>query len=203
MEKGRFQRSSMILSRTFDKFSRIQTNSVSSTTKNIILIVKTLPENFFHILYENEDCSKTKNRVFCCQKSILRPFSDENLSDNSKKTIWKYLQLILFSVCKGVDDKNEFGDANYMFEAINEDELQKKIEETMSEMRNVFFNEVDPCLNEMFSEQMSDLSNVENIFESFVKGQGISGEEGSGNFFENTMNQEELKDHLNGLMGGK
>jgi hypothetical protein len=55
----------------------------------------------------------------------------------------------------------------------------------------------------MFSEQMGDLSNVENIFESFVKGQGISGEEGSGNFFENTMNQEELKEHLNGLMGGK
>ena len=55
----------------------------------------------------------------------------------------------------------------------------------------------------MFSEQMGDLSNVENIFESFAKAQGISGEESSGNFFENAMNEEELKDHLKGLMGGK
>ena len=55
----------------------------------------------------------------------------------------------------------------------------------------------------MFSEQMSDLSNVENIFETFAKAQGVSGEESSGNFFENTMNQDDLKDHLNGLMGGK
>lgn len=165
---------------------------------------KVYPENFFHILYENDELFKEEESCFLLPgvnfKTIL---SDESLSDNSKKTIWKYLQLILFSVCKGVDNKDEFGDANYLFEAINEDELQKKIEETMSEMRNVFFSEVDPCLNEMFSEQMGDLSNVENIFESFAKAHGISGEECSGNFFDNTMNQEDLKDHLNGLMGGK
>lgn len=162
------------------------------------------PENFFHILYENDELFKDEESCFLLPeinfKTIL---SDENLSDNSKKTIWKYLQLILFSVCKGVDNKDEFGDANYMFEAINEEELQKKIEETMGEMRNVFFNNVDPCLNEMFDDQMGDLSNVENIFESFANAQGISGEEGSGNFFDNTMNQEDLKEHLNGLMGGK
>ena len=111
----------------------------------------------------------------------------------------------MFSVCKGVGDKDEFGDAKDLFEAINEDELQKKIEETVSEMRSVFFNDVDPCLNEMFGENMADLSNVENIFESFAKATqgGISGEESSGNIFEDTMNQDDLKDHLNGLMGGK
>lgn len=165
---------------------------------------KVYPENFFNILYENDELFKDEDSCYLLPnvnfKTIL---SDDTLSDNSKKTIWKYLQLILFSVCKGVDDKNEFGDANYLFEAINEEELQKKIEETMNEMRNVFFSEVDPCLNEMFSEQMGDLSNVENIFETFAKAQGVSGEESSGNFFENTMNQDDLKDHLNGLMGGK
>jgi hypothetical protein len=165
---------------------------------------KVYPENFFHILYENDDLFDSDESCFLLPdinfKAII---SDTNLSDNSKKTIWKYLQLILFSVCKGVDNKDEFGDAKDLFEAINEDELQKKIEETMSEMRNVFFNDVDPCLNEMFSEQMGDLSNVENIFESFAKAQDVSGEECSGNFFENTMNQDDLKDHLNGLMCGK
>ena len=181
-----------------DKFSVINYEEYYSHCKKIY------PENFFHILYENDELFKEEESCYLLPevnfKTIL---SDETLSNNSKKTIWKYLQLILFSVCKGVDNKDEFGDANYMFEAINEEELQNKIEETMNEMRNVFFNEVDPCLNEMFSEQFSDLSNVENIFESFVNREGVSGEETSGNFFDNTMNHEDLKDHLNGLMGGK
>lgn len=165
---------------------------------------KIYPENFFHILYENDELFDSDDSCFLLPDLNFKEIIlDEKLSDNSKKTIWKYLQLILFSVCKGVENKDDFGDTKDLFEAINEEELQKKIEETMSEMRNVFFNEVDPCLNEMFSEQMGDLSNVENIFESFAKAQGVSGEESSGNFFENTMNQEELKDHLNGLMGGK
>uniref|UniRef100_A0A6C0L0C0 Uncharacterized protein n=1 Tax=viral metagenome TaxID=1070528 RepID=A0A6C0L0C0_9ZZZZ len=181
-----------------DKFKVIDYDEYYSYCK------KLYPENFFNILYENDELFDNEDSCFLLPdvnfKVIL---SDEKLSDNSKKTIWKYLQLILFSVCKGVDDKNEFGDANYLFEAIDEGELQKKIEETMGEMRNIFFNEVDPCLNDMFSEQMGDISNVENIFESFAKSQGISGEDGSGGFFESTMNQEDLKEHLNGLMGGK
>ena len=181
-----------------DKFKVIDYDEYYSYCK------KLYPENFFNILYENDELFDNEDSCFLLPdvnfKVIL---SDEKLSDNSKKTIWKYLQLILFSVCKGVGDKNEFGDANYLFEAIDEGELQKKIEETMGEMRNIFFNEVDPCLNDMFSEQMGDISNVENIFESFAKSQGISGEDGSGGFFESTMNQEDLKEHLNGLMGGK
>lgn len=167
---------------------------------------KVYPENFFHILYENDELFDSDDSCFLLPDLNFKEIIlDDKLSDGSKKTIWKYLQLILFSVCKGVDNKEDFGSAKDLFEAINEEDLQDKIEETMNEMRNVFFNDVDPCLNEMFSEQMGDLSNVENIFESFAKAsqQGVSGEEGSGNFFENTMNQEELKDHLSGLMGGK
>tara|TARA_A100001011_G_scaffold400745_1_gene518240 strand:- start:1700 stop:2878 length:1179 start_codon:yes stop_codon:yes gene_type:complete len=181
-----------------DKFKVIDYDEYYSYCK------KLYPENFFNILYENDELfDNEESRFLLPDVNFKVILSDEKLSDNSKKTIWKYLQLILFSVCKGVDDKNEFGDANYLFEAIDEGELQKKIEETMGEMRNIFFNEVDPCLNDMFSEQMGDISNVENIFESFAKSQGISGEDGSGGFFESTMNQEDLKEHLNGLMGGK
>ena len=168
---------------------------------------KVYPENFFNILYENDDLfDDEESCVLLPDLNFKEIILDEKLSDNSKKTIWKYLQLILFSVCKGVNNKEEFGDTKNLFEAINEDDLQKKIEETMNEMRDVFFNNVDPCLNEMFSEQMGDLSNVENIFESFAKAshqEGISGEECSGNFFDSTMDHENLKEHLNGLMGGK
>ena len=63
---------------------------------------------------------------------------NENVSDKTKKTIWKYLQLILFSVVEQVDTKESFGDTSKVFEAIKEEDLHKKIMETMDEMKNLF-----------------------------------------------------------------
>ena len=67
-----------------DKFSVINYEEYYSHCK------KLYPENFFHILYENEELFKDEESCFLLPdvnfKTIL---SDENLSDNSKKTIWK------------------------------------------------------------------------------------------------------------------
>ena len=61
--------------------------------------------------------------------------NDDSVSENTKKTIWKYLQLILFCVCNESDQTENFGDANLLFQAINEEDLQKKIAETMRNER--------------------------------------------------------------------
>ena len=50
----------------------------------------------------------------------------------------KYLQLILFSVSKNVNSQESFGDTAKLFEAINEDELKNKLEETMKDMEAWF-----------------------------------------------------------------
>merc|ERR1711965_327348 len=126
------------------------------------------PENFFHILYENDELFDDEQGKFLLPEidfSVL--MKDESLSESSKKTIWKYIQLILFSVCNELKDKKNFGDANYLFEAIKEDELNEKIEETMKEMKDVFMN-MDTSNNEnmehMFENMMNDISGVEHMF---------------------------------------
>ena len=159
------------------------------------------PENFFLILYENNELFDNEKARYILPKIDFHSImNDESLSTNSKKTIWKYIQLILFSVCNQVKDKTDFGKANYLFEAIQEDDLHNKINETMEEMKNIFMNanqnmngEADASFEHLFENMMGDLSNVENLF------QGASGE----NPFEQTMDAEQMKSHLSGIMDGK
>ena len=157
------------------------------------------PENFFNILYENNelfDNEETKYLLPNIDFSII--MKDDTLSDSSKKTIWKYLQLILFSVCNNTKNKNEFGDANMLFEAINEDDLHKKIDETMKEMKNVFLNmdnsNEQHNMNDIFENMMNDMSGVKNMFND------MSDNDKS---FNNMFDAEKMKSHLSGIMDGK
>ena len=100
------------------------------------------PKKFFDILYQNndlfnEECCLLPNINF----SLL--MKDESVSQKTKETIWKYLQLILFSILDTLDDKNSFGDTSKLFEAINGSDLHKKISETMEGMKDFFVNESD------------------------------------------------------------
>lgn len=159
------------------------------------------PKNFFNILYENDEMFSTDEKVCLLPElDFVAMFKDKTLSDNSKKTIWKYLQLILFCVCKGLDDKSQFGDANYLFEAISEADLEKKIKTTIEDMKELFMSGgEDLSLNDMFSDGFGDVSNIEEMFSNFSDCSGDS----SGSSFGNAMNEEDLKEHLNGLMGGQ
>lgn len=115
---------------------------LENALKNIYLFVqKIYPERFFDILYQNNDLFLDDT-----QDIILLPninFSilwKENISDQTKKTMWKYIQLILFTVVSNVKSDNCFGDTAKLFEAIGETEFKDKIKETMEEMQNVFKN---------------------------------------------------------------
>jgi hypothetical protein len=52
--------------------------------------------------------------------------------------MWKYLQLILFSIVSNISDGESFGDTAKLFEAINEDEFKSKLEETINNMKDMF-----------------------------------------------------------------
>lgn len=184
-----------------------------NTTTCLIHCKKVFPENFFNILYENEELFDSETSKYCLPgvdfSCIMR---DEGLSESSKKKIWKYLQLILFSVCNELEDKKEFGDANLLFEAIDESTLHNKIEETINEMKNVFMNmenETNGLSGEnIFQKAMEDLSGT-NLFESMGnmaetmerEFENISG--GSSKFNMNDFDSDSMKDHLSGLMKGK
>lgn len=160
------------------------------------------PENFFHILYENVELfDEEANKYLLPNVDFSVIMKDESLSEQSKKTIWKYIQLILFCVCNDLREKKEFGSANHLFEAIKEDDLHEKIKETMSEMKNVFMG-MDPSMNtdgnfeNVFENMMGDISNVEGMFNQECSG-------GKSSMFENMMDADKMKDHLSGIMGGK
>tara|TARA_B100000886_G_scaffold226616_1_gene157921 strand:+ start:307 stop:1476 length:1170 start_codon:yes stop_codon:yes gene_type:complete len=160
------------------------------------------PENFFHILYENIELFDDTSACYLLPNVNFKEIMhDESLSESSKKTIWKYIQLILFCVCNHLKDKDDFGSANHLFEAIQEDDLHAKIEETMEEMKNIFVNmdvsqgAHDCSFENIFEHMMGDISNVENMFNA--------SQEGSGNIFGDSMDPEKMKDHLSGILGGK
>ena len=144
---------------------------------------KIYPERFFDILYQNEDIFKDNSfNTFFLPNIDFKVLWAENISDKTRETIWKYLQLILFSVSNGLKSGESFGDTAKLFEAINESELKEKLEETMSQMSGLF---EDMSMNNIFSDLSGETFDNSNINMNELP------------------NPEELQDHINGLLKGK
>ena len=135
------------------------------------------PERFFDFLYQNDDLftDATKNTMFLPNIEFKEVWK-QNISDKTRLIIWKYLQLVLFAVVHNQKDGSSFGDAADLFEAINEEELKKKLEETMEQMGNIF-----------------DISGSPFGASSDISGMNV----------DELPNPEELHQHISGLMGGK
>ncbi|MFY7728238.1 MAG: hypothetical protein ACOVRN_01845 [Flavobacterium sp.] len=101
---------------------------------------KKFPPRFFDILYQNADMFKEESDLDTefFPKIHFKNLWQCEISDKTRETIWKYLQLILFSIVGALDNKESFGDTAKLFEAINGDEFKQKLEETMSQMNGLF-----------------------------------------------------------------
>ena len=101
--------------------------------------IKTVfPERFFDILYKNEEMFvKDEINTEFLPGIDFKDLWKTDISDTTKDTIWKYLQIILFSVIGKVNSQDSFGDTAKLFEAINEDDLKNKLEEAMSNLQNM------------------------------------------------------------------
>lgn len=147
--------------------------------------IKVFPERFFDILYKNTEIfseTSEENTEFL-PGIVFKLIWSYNISDATRETIWKYLQLILFSVIGSVHTTSELGDTAKLFEAINEEELKKKLQEAMENMSNIF----DTSGNGFCSEgkgQNEDMSS-----------NGIN--------MENMPNADDIHKHIHSMMGGK
>ena len=166
------------ITRSFPEYSEVL-ESIDSEEGLVILkeYCKTVyPERFFDILYQN-------NEIFTDESLNTRflpgvEFKDiwkEDITDTTKETIWKYLQLILFNIVGDIDKKASFGDTSKLFEAIQGDELQSKLKDTMEQMRSMF-----------------DMSGVD-----------MSGVDMSGCSMDGLPNPEDIHDHISGILDGK
>jgi len=121
------------------------------------------PERFFDILYQNEDIFNNDeiNTTFLPNIDFSLLMNDD-ISEKTKEIIWKYLQLVLFCVIENVEESKTFGETATLFEAMDENVLKEKLEETMKGMADLFGKENDD-LN--FDEMSEDLPNPEDIHE--------------------------------------
>ena len=140
--------------------------------------IKIFPERFFDLLYKNVEIFGEESEINTefLPGIVFKQLWNLDISEGTRETIWKYLQLILFSIIGTIHSSSELGDTAKLFEAIDEEELKKKLEETLEGMQNLFdtpVNNMDPSFNNI---------NMENT---------------------PMPSAEQLHEHINSMMGGK
>jgi len=144
------------------------------------------PERFFDILYQNDEIfTNDTNTLFlpCVEFKLL--FQCEGISEKTKQTIWKYLQLIMVTIMNGIEDKSAFGDTMNLFDGINEEDLHSKLADTINGLSDFFKQNLS---EEDGRENMPNMEEFKNMFD-------VSGE--------NMPNPDDLNELLKGLFGGK
>jgi len=152
------------------------------------------PERFFDILYQNDHIFSPESTVSNDVSVDFLPGIDfrlvwnlSDITDTTKEHIWKHLQLITFTIVGSMSKGNlTFGDTAKMFEAINEEELRVKLEETMANLQSMF----EPGAN-------SDTGGGE--------GGGATNPDAapSASASDALPDAESMHEHLSGLLGGK
>lgn len=103
--------------------------------------VKVYPERFFDILYQNEEMFENNEVDTCFLPEIdFKNIFSSNITENTKKSLWKYLQVVLFSIVGSIKNREGFGDTANLFEGINEADLEEKLKSTMDDIHNLFGN---------------------------------------------------------------
>ena len=121
----------------YTTFPELKEVPLGSTEEVYVYCLELYPKVFFEVLYENETFFEVP-RFMLPNIDFKTLMEDDKITDKTKKTIWKYLQLILFAVLEQVENKDSFGDTSKLFEAIHQEDLHKKIMETMGEMKDLF-----------------------------------------------------------------
>lgn len=171
-----FPEYSGLVSKWWNKSSESEETRKKETLFVFRHCVKIFPERFFDILYKNQEIFSPDSEVSTefLPAIVFAQLWSCDISDNTRETIWKYLQLILFSVIGTVHNSSDLGDTAKLFEAIDEEELKHKLQETLENMQNLFD---------------ASGSSVDGIDSSF---NGI-----------NMPNADQIHEHIHSMMGGK
>jgi len=110
-----------------------------------------IPSFFFDILYEKESLFD-EDRYFLPNINFSILMKDDTISDKTKTTLWKYLQLILFYTVEKTPIENE--------------DAHQKMEKTMEEMKHMF-SQSD--ISDTFQNMFKDISNDQFLNSDKVK----------------------------------
>lgn len=125
------------------------------------------PKIFFEILYEN--VSLFEKECFLLPSIDFSVLMKEEITEKTKKTIWKYLQLVLFCVLEKTNNKS-FGDTSKIFEGVEAEELHKKIAETMEEMKGLFVDVDSSDVDADFKSKFMDPEQMKSHLDGLMNG---------------------------------
>jgi len=116
---------------------------------------KKYPPRFFDFLYKNEDMFKEDSEIDTefLPHVYFKSLWQCDITDQTRETMWKYLQLILFTITGMV--KPDFNNIQ-----VNEDEFKEKLEETLGQIQEYF--QSNPA-NTMASSSSSEAEMDDNI----------------------------------------
>jgi len=144
----------------------------------------TYRQHFFDILYENETLFGGDNALFFLSGVDFNElWKTPDLTQQTRTTLWKYIQLILFKVVEQTDHSSDFGNSEAFFEAIDDEALKVKMTETLDDIKRVFEN--------MGGDAECDTTDETPTTATPPR------------FTENMPDTEKLHEHLSGLFKGK
>ena len=150
---------------------------------------------FFNILYRNETVLFAEPIELLPGLNFKSLWETPDISEATKEAIWKYLQLMMFSVVSDMSDTSTFGDAAKLFEAIDESVLKSKLEEVMLQMQDMFKNDGHKSANadaDAGADEADDATAGDAAGDADPNAGGFPG-----------MDPHSMHEHLNGLLGGK
>jgi hypothetical protein len=142
---------------------------------------KKFPSRFFEILYQNEDMFKDESTLDTefLPHIHFKTLWKLDISQKTRETIWKYLQLILFCIIGTIENREAFGDTAKLFEAINADDFKDKLQETLTQMQDLF-NMASPTEDDDECPELTPNINMDNLPKA-----------------------EDINSHISGLLDGK
>ena len=158
------------LSTTFPEFSSLWSKYNQDTTELEWLelyqyCLNVYPERFFDILYQNEDmfdATHNHNLKFLPDVDFYRLYHCPGVTAQTRESMWKYIQLILFTIIGSVKDKNDFGETMNLFEGINENELQSQLSSAMGNIGD-FFKKTESNENNSENENETETENNDGL----------------------------------------
>jgi hypothetical protein len=216
------------LSTTFPEYNYLwdKWTSKETTIKEyedlFLYCMKTYPERFFDILYQNDEIFDPENTTptqFLPMVEFKMLFTCDNITPTIKQTLWKYLQLVLMTIMSSVKEKADFGDAANIFDGINEDELQGKLNDTIESLGN-FFKAMDtPVVSEGHKQEnpigqdglpdgLPNIDSFSNMFSNMADqfnqfGSDSNESSSSDDAKPNIPCADDINDHLKGIFNGK
>ena len=114
------------------------------------------------------------------------------------------------TIITNIEDRKSFGDAANLFEAINEDELRNKLEETIQQMYSMFegananaYSESGSQPDASASSEQASGSGSEEGFNFFDWAKNMNKSGGDGNAAEPNANAESIHEHISHILNGK